>query len=799
MTSVLFGMLASVGLVVIDPGHFHAALTQKRMNPQLSADVRVFAPQGRELDDHLKLIASFNGRADNPTVWRENVCACPDYLKRFRAAAAAGELEEDSIVVLAGRNDRKGLYARTAVESGCHVLADKPMAITPAVFAETRKAALLAKERGLAFADLMTDRFSFRSRLQAELAQCRAFYGEQEKGTPEDPAVVKESVHHFHKLVNGQPLRRPEWYYDTTKQGEGIVDVATHMVDSVQRSLFPGQRLSCDDVSVLAAREWPTRISPEQFRRSTGGEADAPFDCLCNGEFTYALRGVCCRISVVWNYEASEGTGDTGYSLMRGTKAEVFIRQGPAEGYRSVLYARSRRADDAGFEASLRAALAQLSAKTPGLGCEKADEPGLWRITYPGKYAITHEEQFSLVLADFLKQVKSGKPDTDGIDNLIVKYHTLVEAWKRAHGQVRIVGDDLYDVKACPIRNLDAWRRAVDAESGLVICATPVPRGLSRESEAWRAARAVGEEVFKLADNKRILYLDVRPSFYGKDGIRPEFYEADGLTLNAAGRARLEKLYQPLRDWAASGSTNPPPATKYGYQEHTRSRIHFRRSAKEGGKRWWWDRVMEKMDQRDRICRENGGELDVLFIGDSRTHRWEWADSGAPVYEKLCKGRRVMNMAIGGDGRGSQRWLMDNGLIDGLRPKVVSLGVGGNDHVNQWRDDSPQAKARDLGKMIDILRSRMPEAKILLLPIVNRLTDKPEHLVWMKEDEVTNPLLEKLCDGERVVWLDIGGPMRDAIGHEAEMAPKLTTDGTHYSTFMYEYWYDLMLPYLPVP
>ena len=60
-------------------------------------------------------------------------------------------------------------------------------------------------------------------------------------------------------------------------------------------------------------------------------------------------------------------------------------------------------------------------------------------------------------------------------------------------GDAKVVGDGLYDATLNPIRNLDAWRRAVDAEKGPVICATPVPRGLKRDSEAWRASRAVAD------------------------------------------------------------------------------------------------------------------------------------------------------------------------------------------------------------------------------------------------------------------------------------------------------------------
>ncbi|MGN0834102.1 MAG: putative oxidoreductase C-terminal domain-containing protein [Kiritimatiellia bacterium] len=417
--------------VTIDPGHFHAALVQNRSYPEVAPDARVFAPEGPELARHLELVAAFNRRAEHPTAWRETVTTNADCLGAFRRAAAAGELGSDPIVVLAGRNDRKGEYALAAVEAGCHVLADKPMAITPEVFAATERAARLAQSRGLLFADIMTERNEITTMLQRELARDRALYGEQERGTPEDPAVTKVSVHHFCKLVNGTPLRRPVWYYDTAVQGEGIADVTTHLVDMVQWETFPGVRLAKDDVEIVSARTWPTVISPEEFRLSTGETIDAPLACLANGEFTWRLRGVCCKVSVVWNFRAPAGTGDTHYSLMRGTKAEVFIRQGAKEGYKPVLYVRAR-GDAAGTKAALDGALRRLAHTWAGLAALATDEAGVWRIAYPKTLDVGHEAHFSQVVRQYLGWLKRGEQEPFYVDNLLVKYHTIVEAWKMA-------------------------------------------------------------------------------------------------------------------------------------------------------------------------------------------------------------------------------------------------------------------------------------------------------------------------------------------------------------------------------
>ena len=282
----------------------------------------------------------------------------------------------------------------------------------------------------------MTERNEITTILQRALTQDRALYGEQERGTPDDPAVTKLSVHHYCKLVNGAPLKRPEWYYDTAVQGEGLVDVTSHLVDLVQWEAFPGERLAEKDVEVLAARTWPTLITPEQFKLSTGGEISDVMAVKANGEFTWRLRGVCCRVSVVWNFMAPKGTGDTHFSMMRGTKAEVFIRQGAAEGFKPVLYVKSR-GDAAATGAALEAALAKIAKTHPGVCCQPTGEAGVWRITYPPAYDNGHEAHFGQVVEMYLGWMKAGREDPDYVDNMLVKYHTIVEAWRKAHANER--------------------------------------------------------------------------------------------------------------------------------------------------------------------------------------------------------------------------------------------------------------------------------------------------------------------------------------------------------------------------
>lgn len=433
--------VADVKFLELDPGHFHAALVLNRSYEGVSKDVRVFAPKGPDLDAHVKLVQAFNTRAKDPTAWNEIVYTGDDYLQK----ALAADDRASTVVVLAGRNDRKADYYLEAIKAGFNVLSDKPMVITPDAYAKVCEAARLADSKGLYFADIMTERNEITTILQKALVAAKDLYGEQEKGTPDDPAITKVSVHHFCKLVNGKPLQRPGWYYDTDQQGEAIVDVTTHLVDLVQWEAFPGQTLKTSDVKMLKARTWPTPISADDYRTSTGlaewpdflkKDVDAKnvLQCKANGEFTYQLRGVNAKVSVEWRFMPPKGTGDTHYSLMRGTKAEIVIRQGAAEGYRPRVYVRPRPGQDrAALESALKAAVAAFNRDYPGVSY-KADAEG-WEMVVPQKYEIGHEAHFSQVMNMYLGWMKKGKQPADYLPNMLVKYHTLAEAWKMSRGK----------------------------------------------------------------------------------------------------------------------------------------------------------------------------------------------------------------------------------------------------------------------------------------------------------------------------------------------------------------------------
>src|SRR5690606_16337669 len=214
-----------VRLITLDPGHFHAALVQKTEYPNVDSTVHVYAPESPDLQLHLDRIKSFNTRTESPTEWNEVVYTGQDFFEKMIAE------KKGNVVVLAGNNRKKTEYILESLQNGLDVLADKPMVIDSRGFDLLKEAFSTAKEKDLLLYDIMTERFEITTILQRELSMLPEVFGTLEKGTPENPAITKESVHHFYKYVAGSVLTRPAWFLDVAQQGEGIVDVMTHLVD----------------------------------------------------------------------------------------------------------------------------------------------------------------------------------------------------------------------------------------------------------------------------------------------------------------------------------------------------------------------------------------------------------------------------------------------------------------------------------------------------------------------------------------------------------------------------------------
>ena len=405
-----------VKLIVLDPGHFHAALVQKDMYPGLDPAVSVYAPLSPDVVDYLNRIALFNTRKDNPTAWKIELHAGPDYFERM--------LKEHpgNVVILTGRNRPKMDRIEAAIDAGLNVLADKPWIIASRDLARLERVLHQAEKKKLVAYDIMTERFEITSILQKDLVNNESVFGKLVSGSDAEPAVTARSVHHLMKVVAGVPLRRPAWFFDVNEYGDGLADVGTHVVDLVQWTAFPHDSIDYKkDIRILNARRWPTVISKSDFERVTGEPQfpaslaahikDGMLDYDCNNSVHYTMRGAHIALDVRWNWESA--SGDIYEVLFRGTKSSVELRQSAVP----ELYVVSK--DPEVFVALTRWAAARQNAY-PGLAIEQ--HPGEARIVIPQKFRVGHEDHFGQVTNLFFDYLKNP---------------TSMPAWERSNMMVK--------------------------------------------------------------------------------------------------------------------------------------------------------------------------------------------------------------------------------------------------------------------------------------------------------------------------------------------------------------------------
>ena len=418
--------------MTLDPGHFHAGLVHKTMYPGVDPALYVYAPEGPELQDHLARINGYNTRAEAPTSWIPKVYAGEDYLQKML------QEQPGNVMMVAGKNDQKIDYILKALGQGIHVYADKPLVIDTEGYQKLIAAYQIAGKKELLLLDIMTERFEITTLLQRELSQIQEVFGDLEDGSPENPAITKESVHHFFKQVSGAPLVRPDWFFDVRKEGTGIVDVTTHLVDLIQWEAFPDQILDTADVQLYSSRIWPTSLSLDEFNRVTQKpsfskellpyQKEGKLEVMSNGEFQYTLRGKHAKVSVIWNFQAPEGTGDTHYSMMRGTKANLIIRQGKEEGFKPVLYVQLLGSSSQELQKALTKT---LQNRYPGLGFEQLPN-GEFKVLVPNHYHTGHEAHFAEVTKNYLHYLQTDKLPHWEVPNTLTKYYTTTQALKLA-------------------------------------------------------------------------------------------------------------------------------------------------------------------------------------------------------------------------------------------------------------------------------------------------------------------------------------------------------------------------------
>lgn len=192
------------------------------------------------------------------------------------------------------------------------------------------------------------------------------------------------------------------------------------------------------------------------------------------------------------------------------------------------------------------------------------------------------------------------------------------------------------------------------------------------------------------------------------------------------------------------------------------------------------------------LARARSGPIGVLFLGDSITEGWAKAPH---IWEHYFAKYQPANFGIGGDQTQHVIWRIENGELDGITPKVVVLMLGTN---NSGAHTAEQIATADR-KIVQMIRTRLPETKILLLAIFPRGPRKardgsPEP--WEKRMAAINAAnteLAKLDDGKIIRFLDINARF---LGNDGTIPNIIMPDQLHPNAAGYQLWAEAMQPLL---
>ncbi|XP_061870108.1 platelet-activating factor acetylhydrolase IB subunit alpha2 isoform X1 [Colius striatus] len=128
------------------------------------------------------------------------------------------------------------------------------------------------------------------------------------------------------------------------------------------------------------------------------------------------------------------------------------------------------------------------------------------------------------------------------------------------------------------------------------------------------------------------------------------------------------------------------------------------------------DRWMSQHNRFVLDCKDK--EPDVLFVGDSMVQLLQQYE----IWRELFSPLHALNFGIGGDTTGHVLWRLKNGELENIKPKVIVVWVGTNNHEN-----TAEEVAGGIEAIVRLINTQQPQAKVIVLGLLPR-GEKPNPL-----------------------------------------------------------------------
>jgi len=196
---------------------------------------------------------------------------------------------------------------------------------------------------------------------------------------------------------------------------------------------------------------------------------------------------------------------------------------------------------------------------------------------------------------------------------------------------------------------------------------------------------------------------------------------------------------------------------------------------------WWLPRHEEKLAQKASM-----EKVDLVFLGDSITQAWE--KEGAEVWEEYYSPRHALNLGFNGDRTENVLWRLEQGEIDEINPKVLVLLIGTNNSGH--RQDKAAETAEGIKHILNELKERLPNTKILLLAIFPRSAKPTQKLRLLNND--VNTIIQTYADNKSVFYADFNHYFLD---QEGRLKSDVMNDFLHPNSSQYRVWAEALEPY----
>lgn len=165
----------------------------------------------------------------------------------------------------------------------------------------------------------------------------------------------------------------------------------------------------------------------------------------------------------------------------------------------------------------------------------------------------------------------------------------------------------------------------------------------------------------------------------------------------------------------------------------------------------------------------------LILIGNSITHNLDKPDRKI-FWDNYLNELDAVNMGISGDRTENVIWRLQNGLLEGINPKVATLLIGTNnsDGNHYLVINTPEEIAEGIWKICSIIREKLPDTEIVLLGILP-YGYKPNHKDEI--DKACNKIISHFPEKDsKIHYFDLGHLF---LTEEGKVNRKLMPDYLH--------------------